>query len=277
VSAIDALARALIDHSPASAARTLERFDAAAVAELLGELPAEAAAELVRALSMTGARAALEASPAEVVADILARLPAPRAAALVRGAAPDRRKALLEQLPAASRAPLARALAHPPNTAGALMEPADAMAGDADAAAALALVRELGARAGAGVPVVDGEGRLLGVVPVAVLVATPADARLVDLARREPAPLHEEDDAAAVVGHPGWRVTDALPVVTGAGLLAGVVRFRTVKELLAEAAPAGPGQQTLPIALAELFWLGLAGITDGLGRVVTADTPGARG
>jgi magnesium transporter len=272
MTAIDALADALLQRSPQAAAITLERFDAAAIAELLAAVPAPTAAAVLRALSLSQARAALQTMPEPALAGALGAMPAPRAAALLRGAAPGRVDAVLAALSREAQAALRTALDHRPGSAGALATPTADLAADLDAAGAIERLRAAG-HATSSVPVVDRDGRLVGLLPLAALLTAPAGARVGDLPRTQMEALHEADGSEAVAAHPGWHTSDALPVVGADGVLLGVITLRTLEDFgLAQAARASAALG-LPVALAELFWIGLRGITDGIGRTVSAGEP----
>jgi magnesium transporter len=267
--AVDALASEMLAAFPVEAARALERASADDVAALLAQVDADIAVPVVRALSPPVARDSLVAMPVEAAARIAAGLPAPWVAALFRAAPRERVDAVLAALPARQRAAVTTAMQHRPKTAAALAEAVVlSLASDVDAAFALDQVRGRSVTARDGVYVVDREGRLAGVVGVADLVVAAPDAKLASLMTTDVVALGDGDDAGAIVANPGWHSWRTLPVVDGERMLLGVVRYETVQRLLLDHPAHEPSGVGLPVSLAELFWVGLIGMTDGLARTV---------
>jgi CBS domain-containing protein len=101
------------------------------------------------------------------------------------------------------------------------------------------------------------------------LVAAEPETRLEDLMRTPVVRVHADDLEVAVVAHPGWASFASLPAVDRDERLVGVIRDDAVRPLQASAR-SGPGSApvSLALSLAELFWLGLTGVTEGMARVV---------
>jgi magnesium transporter len=234
-----ALTEAFLDHYPDEAAR------------LLDALPARDIAPLVGATSTARAAAVLERLTPDTAADVLAHVddatarrvlpaldPARAATLLARLEEPARRGRLAALDPATARE-LEALLTYPMDTAGHLMDPR------VMAFRETTLAREVLARLRAGRPrrvadvfVVDGEGRLTGVVPLQELAVARPSEPLEALARRDAASVHvlaTRDDVVEALGH-GRLVS--LPVVDVEGRLQGVIRHDTLVDAAREEATA---------------------------------------
>lgn len=269
MTAIDRLALALVDTHPIDAARTLERLEPRAAAAFLRELEPASGAVVLARMDATFVAALLEELGAEG-ATLVAALPATDAAALLRRTSPPITEAVLAACPAPFAAAVSAVIAQPVWSAGALMDPlAPSLPRDLTAADALAKIRDLPERFKHYIYIVDREGVLVGVVRLLDLVAAKPEAVVDDLMRTPVARLHADEPEVAALAHPGWASYTSLPVVDGKQRLVGVIRddvVRSVRERLGAARRGAP--VSLALSLAELFWLGLAGVTEGVASVV---------
>lgn len=262
------LAEALAATYPDDAARVLERCVPAEVGALLCELDPEVAGEVLLLMSVASARAAIGALAAADAARLLAQLPAARAANVLRAASDERLAAVLAALPPRVGQALRRLLAQPVGTVAAVTDPEVlSITADADAAAALELMRAV-AFSRDRVVVVDAGAHPLGVVGVAELVAAPPEARVEALMTAPAVTAELSDDVFALARHPGWSRWRTLPVVDRDGALVGVVRRDDIEKWNQEHRVEPQSPAVVAVELVELFWLGLAGITDGLARTV---------
>jgi magnesium transporter len=269
------IARGLAERHPADAARVLERFEPAHAAALLVEWSPLPAAAVLEQMMVDRAAECLARMSAPSARDLLDRLKLDSVAGLLRRAVTATRQAVLSAMKEERREALGRLLSHEEGTAGALMDPLVLdLPQDLEVDAALARVREAFQGALAYVYVVDRAGRLRGVVSLHEMLKAPAQARLAALMRAPVMRLHAADDRSAILAHPGWNEVHALPVVDGDGRFLGVVRYETLRRLYSEGA--GRAQAVVPVAvsLGELYWIGLAGLVEGLGNVALR---GARG
>jgi magnesium transporter len=269
------IARALAEGHPAAAARVLERFDSGQCAGLLAEWIPQPAASVLELMMPDLAVDCLARLPPRSAREVLAGLDLDSAAGLLRRAAEDARQALLAGMGQERREPLLRLLAQREGTAGALMDPlVPDLPDDIDAQAALRRVSQAARRALAYVYVVDRAGRLGGVVSLHDLVKAPPRARLAGLMRGPVMCLQADDDRRSILAHPGWDEFHALPVVDQDRRLLGVVRYETLRRIDAESShQRTESAVSVAVSLGELFWLGLSGLVDGLGRVALRAAP----
>ena len=223
--AVTALSSHFFERYPDEAVGRLEELD---VEELVGVLdgqtdqvltglfvrlsPERAAAVLTR-LSTERARHLLETVDPEMAARLLARLDA------------DARERCLALLPRGQAAELRELLSYPPEVAGSVMETRLlALRPEMSTEAALAAVRRAVVRPREQVFVVDGDGRLLGRVPLADLAVAAPDQALREYLEPPLAVIGamapREEVAELLAEH---RLT-SLPVVDLEGRLLGVIR-----------------------------------------------------
>lgn len=236
------LARALGKEFGDDAAAELELLPPVEVAGWLAELdPAEAAELLARLAPVTAERAldALVSRSEDAAAAAIAALDASPAALLLSRMPLPAQESLLRRMPSPAARELRQLSAHPPGTAGSLMDPQVlALRPDASAAEALDRLRERREKRISRVYLVGRDHKLLGSV------------RVRDLAVAEPqTPLKE----MMLAGPPGVPVTadreqvsevlakeraTSLPVVDFEGHLVGVLRYDTLMDAARDEATA---------------------------------------
>lgn len=271
---IDLLVEALVETHPGEAARVLEGFPADHAAAVLREIRDDRATAVLGHMEAAHAAAALDQLEVEPAAAIVAGLPSTSAAVLLRRTATETTDAVLAACPPTFATSVRAVIGHPSRTAGALMDPeTPSLPRDLTAEAALAKIREHPNRFKHYLYVVDRDGVLVGVTRLLDIVAAAPATLLEDVMRRNVARLHSEDLEVAVVAHPGWESWTSLPVVDAGDRLVGVIRDDLVRSLRQRARAAKTDAPlSLALSLAELFWLGLAGVTEGVANVVGRET-----
>lgn len=266
------LVETFVRRHPVSSARTLERFDPAEAAAALDHVEAPDAAAVLTRMAPSQAAAALDALDEPGV--VLSRMEEDTAAVLLRRLPTERRGRLLELVAPEAAAPLERVLAFPEGTAGAIADPTVlALPVDVSAEEASERVRRSAETVTYYLYVVDRSGVLVGVLSLReLMLAEPRD-RVETLMRGSPARLRASADRVEVVEHPGWLEFHALPVVDERGRFVGVVRYETLRMLAreTEGSPAA-GLTSTALALGELYWVGLTGVIEGLGRAAVRGT-----
>ena len=117
------LATQFIERYPGDAARILEEAEPEVVAEVLGAIPAQAGAALLRAMSPHTTAASLSSLDTGAAAEVVAHLPLELAAALALRLDTTTRGALLNALPGRVSVPLRLMLRFPPGSVGSLIDP----------------------------------------------------------------------------------------------------------------------------------------------------------
>lgn len=266
------LVETFLRRHPVSSARTLERFDPADAAAALDHVDAGDAAGVLGRMAPSQAAASLDAL--DEPGPVLSRMEEDAAAVLLRRLPEERWRRLLGLVRPEVAALLGRVLAFPEGTAGAIADPTVlALPVDVSAEEASERVRRSAETVMYYLYVVDRAGVLVGVLSLReLMLADPRD-RVETLMRGSPARLRASAGRVEVVEHPGWLEFHALPVVDGQGRFVGVVRYETLRMLAreAEGSPAA-GLTSTALALGELYWVGLTGVIEGLGRAAVRGT-----
>jgi CBS domain-containing protein len=109
-------------------------------------------------------------------------------------------------------------------------------------------------------------GKLAGVVDPLDLLGAAPEMPLAGIMSPALEWLGVADARSRVLAHGGWRELRALPVVDEDHRLVGVVAREIVSRLQNEVGQ-GKHPVSLTLSLAELFWIGVAGMTEGFAKV----------
>jgi len=276
VSASLALVERYVAMHPETAARHVERTSTADQAVVIGALPADAGATLLRFMAPTVAARTLTALDPEAAAARLEALPLDLASSLVRLLDPADVTRLLDAMPTARRDAMRALLAHPPHTAGGVMDPlVFTIPMAATVGEARALVEREPGHLYYYVFVVDADHHLAGVFDIAELMQADPSSPLALIVKTHVVWIAAGTTLDAVVVHPGWREFDALPVVGDDRRFLGVVRHRRVRQLAAmERPPTGDDRAVRTVmALGEIYWLGLCGLLQGISGTASEPSP----
>ncbi len=230
----DALARRFVSRYPQDAARAIQNIDSDEAAALLAAVAPPAAA---RVLSHTGpdiAAALFRHMPADLVNVLLALCQPEVAAPILVRLTPDARDAYLSGAPALRAAELRRFMSYPDESAGSLMDRhAHVFRGDTRVDAVVRTLRETARRDDQVVLVTDPDQRLVGTLPITVvLLADPAlrlDALGVTPTPAVEALAHRDEVADLLNAHH----LGTLPVVDLDGRPLGVLRHGALVEVAA--------------------------------------------
>jgi magnesium transporter len=254
------------------AARVIERLHASDAAALLAALPAATAARALDVMMPALGATCLALLAAQPAVAIVIELRPGRAAVLLRHLDDTARNAILGQMPPDQATTLRTVLAHPPDSAGAVMDSRVVTAREQDCAGDVrAAWRRSPRRAHDYVFVVDEEHRLTGIVALRDLVAARPGEALAAVMSRSVGRVHASANRAAILNHSGWRRCHVLPVVDGRAVLVGAITHETARALSDEDALAGTrglDAVSTVFALGELYWLGLSGVLDGVAAAV---------
>lgn len=229
--------------------RKLARLRPAQIADLVEAASHEEGEEIIEAVGLNREleadvfeeldpdhqREFLESRSDAEAARLLATMEPDDAADLIVDLAQERRIPILEALPAAKQKKIRALLSYNPETAGGLMSP-DFLAQpeDVTVADALEAVRssDIAPEALTTIYVADGEGHLYGTVSVVRLLKANPQARLGDVAERDPVEFHVDDDVHAVLRKMADYDLSATPVVDADERMIGLVTVDDVIELL---------------------------------------------
>jgi magnesium transporter len=259
------LAHYAVTH-PDDVARQVDQLPGEDLGPLLMAMGAETAAELLPRLAQTqAARALVELEP-EHAAAVLGDIPLDIAASLVRRLDQAAAGRLVDALPVDRATPVRALLCYPAQSAGGIMDPHVLTAPlSASVADARTLISDQSTHLDYYVYVFDTGHRLVGVVDVAELLQADPKQPLQAVMHTSVQWLAAEASLDAVFVHPGWHLYDALPVLGDDRRFLGVIRHRRMRQLLEthrQGTPGEPAVQTV-MALGEIYWLGLCGLLQG--------------
>jgi magnesium transporter len=204
-------------------------------AALLVELEIGAAARLLDMLVSSHQALLLEQLPDERAGELLGSLAPDDQARLLSTTEPGTRHRLLQLLEPSRRAQTDKLLQHPVESVGRLMTPRYlTLSPDASAAEAIHLVRRCEPEVDTvySLPVIDHQGRLLGMADLRALLSAPGDRAVSDsLAERVPYLAPHDDQESAVRAMLSAQVL-AAPVVDSEGVLLGLVTIDDAMEVL---------------------------------------------
>ncbi len=261
------IVRQFIEDHPAEAAAALEQVSFVEAAALLADLDPALACRAVGRLSAGLAVDCLREMDTANVANLLERLPLDVAARMLRRADNDTRETWLDSLAPERGEFLRRKLRFPAGSAGSLADPLVlALPGDMSVSEAEKHMHRSAARAYYYIYVVDRDNKLVGALDIRELMSAHGKKTLADIMRRELIKLPASADLNAVLHHPGWRDVDALPVVDTDGVFFGVIRHRTMRQLMGQGANEAEVEPVVGalVNLGELYWTGMSAFLAGV-------------
>lgn len=267
------LTLAFVGDHPAEAARVLEGLPAPESATFVARLPPRLGAPLLRHMAPLYGGRLLAMLEEKTALALMERLGPQEAARLLQQLPSERQARLLQALPVATAVALRLLIGYPRGTCGAAMDPwPPAFSPETLAAEALAQVRAFDGDPADALFVVNGERRLLGVVPLAVLVkAAPRDT-LARLMRPAGHAVFALATVASVAQHPGWAEFHALPVVERDNRLVG--RFHRGLLQASKSLPAQAAEGANPtVGLASAYWQLFAALVQMILEVLPAVRP----
>lgn len=230
-----ALADAYLETYPEDAAREVEKLAPEAIAQLLRSRPARQCAAIFGSLSPVAAASALERVDQELACEFIAAAPLIRASVVLNRLGSETRESILGDLDDDLGAELREIMSYPQDSAGALMDPGVmTFRRNTTVVEALNRIRSRGATDRHAVFLIDGQGKLIGRVPVVELAIAADDARLESLADLSPASIQATAPRQEVVEAFELTKLAVLPVVDFDGGLLGVIRHAALLEAARE-------------------------------------------
>lgn len=221
------LVRKFFEHDGTAAARALETMEPEEAVGVLTALPAALSAEAFSHLQIEQATALLRQLPKELFGQILKRMTPHQGALVFAQLPPEARLGMLEALPERTRHEIKELLTYPEDSAGRIMT-TDFLAFHTDTKVrdATQRIRTLAHKKAPAsyAYVVDGEGRLGGVINMRDLLLASGEEKLEAVMRREVFSISGFMDREEVVNEMSRRKFFAVPVVDSERRLVGVVK-----------------------------------------------------
>jgi magnesium transporter len=263
---------------PVDAARLLERLPTEETAAFLQQVtPPLAAAVMVPMNTMTSAECLASMVPKHA-ASILGNIPLDMAALLLRRSEARFREVILDGMPSEKAQPLRSLLDYPEGTAGSLMDPRVFTLFEDDLArGALKLLRKRPEHMIYYVYVLDREHRYRGYTTLREWMLADPGASISSVMQTDMGHLSPRLRRAAILRNPDWRRFHALPVVSEKGVFLGALGYQTLRLLEQEETRGGglESEQEAGTALAELYRIGIVGLMKWV--TSTADAPAKGG
>lgn len=252
---------------PVTSARLLDKLSVKELAEFLAKAEPKAAAQAFAHVSLEHAAGCLAAMEAKAAHELLGELHPDSQVPVLRLVPEQVRESLISGLPAEQAEPIRRMLKYPEGTVGELMDPFVFTVPE-DISVQEALKRARGAKLEmpSYVYVLDRNQALTGVVSIKNLIRARRAEAVTGVMHAELVSLQATSAKAEMVKSIYWREFHTLPVTDEDGLFQGVVRYQTIARLREEMLgdPEKDNLMDTALALGELYWMGLAGIMDGV-------------
>ncbi len=252
---------------PNAAARLLENYSSRQLSELFEQVSEESAAPTIEYLSADRGADCLAVMDPKAAARLLAALHTDFQIAILRLSKPADRESLLEALGDEISGPLQIMLRYPEGTVGELMDAfVFTVPDDVTVQETLKRARAASLEVPFYVYVLDRKQRLMGVASLKNLIRAKRAEPVSSLMNRDVVALNPLAPKTEMVKSPYWRSFHTLPVTEEDGVFLGVVRYETISRLREELGPESSNEHILDTALAlgELYWVGLAGVIDGI-------------
>ncbi len=252
---------------PNAAARLLENYSSRQLSELFEQVSEESAAPTIEYLSADHGADCLAVMDPKAAARLLAALHTDFQIAILRLSKPADRESLLEALGDEISGPLQIMLRYPEGTVGELMDAfVFTVPDDVTVQETLKRARAASLEVPFYVYVLDRKQRLMGVASLKNLIRAKRAEPVSSLMNRDVVALNPLAPKTEMVKSPYWRSFHTLPVTEEDGVFLGVVRYETISRLREELGPESSNEHILDTALAlgELYWVGLAGVIDGI-------------
>ncbi|MDX1527975.1 MAG: CBS domain-containing protein [Gammaproteobacteria bacterium] len=261
---------------PAAASRLLENFSPRQLSELFEHSSAEAIAPTLEYLSADHGADCLAHMKPESAARLLSAVHTDFQVAMLRVAKPEVRDRLLQALGDEISEPLKLMLRYPEGTVGELMDAfVFSVPDDISVQETLKRARAASLEVPFYIYVLNRTQKLVGVASLKNLIRAKRSDPVSSLMNRDVVALNPLAPQKEMIKSPYWRTFHTLPVTEEDGVFLGVVRYETISRLREELGPESEDEHIVDTALAlsELYWVGLAGVIDGIAGRVRETTP----
>lgn len=252
---------------PLAAARLLEKYSSRQLGELFEQASGSSIGPTLEHMSADVGADCLAAMKPDAAARILAELHSDFQVAILRVTAPSIRESLLKALDDEISEPLEIMLRYPEGTVGELMDAfVFSVPDDLTVQETLKRARAASLEMPFYVYVLDRKQKLVGVASLKHLIRAKRSDPVSSLMNRDVVALHPSAPQKDMVKSPYWRTFHTLPVTEDDGVFLGVVRYETISRLRDELVPDSGREHIVDTAMAlgELYWVGLAGVMDGI-------------
>ena len=249
----DQLTLKFVQLYPVEASRQLERMEPVVAAQILMPLPVHDAATVLGYCQPGLAARILEHIDSERIAGVVSELPAATAYVVFRQLPSSLQTQVVDNLGPVHGPRFRRALIQPKQTAGSLADPrVVTVPPDVTVAQGIHLLKQNPRQSLYYVYVVDRDARLEGVVTMKQMLMVSPDDFIASVMNDQVVSLSASLTNDELIVHPHWQQFPTLPVVDEDGVFLGVLRYRTLQQVIGESGSRKlPG--SLPTALIQLW------------------------
>jgi magnesium transporter len=244
-------------------ARFLEQYTLDEVASFLEGIQERLAVKIFKQLESLTSIKCLEKFSTEKAANILKELPLIVTSVFLRKMKKELREKVIQLIPKEKSIQISRLLRYPEDSAGGLADPQLlTILEDLTIKEALQRLTKFPESAIYYLYVVNRNHELKGVINLReLMLSEPTDNISVKM-QKNIVRLSAGLNFKAVINHPGWQKFHALPVVSGSGILIGVIHYKILKQLEITSRKTRLPRQAIAAgnALGELFQIGLSGL-----------------
>lgn len=249
----DQLTLRFVQLHPIEASRQLECLESSVAAGMLMSLPTLDIATVLGCCQPSQAARILEHVSLDKIVGVVSELPASTAFMVFRQLSSELQAQVVDRLGPLHGPRFRRALIQPKQTAGSLADPrVVTLPPDVTVEQGIQLLKRNPRQALYYVYVVDRDAKLEGVVTLKQMLMVDQEDFIASVMNDQVVSLPASLTNDELVGHPHWHQHPTLPVVDQDGVFLGVLRYRTLQQVIEETVTRRtPG--SLPTALIQLW------------------------
>ena len=252
---------------PEEASKFLEKLPPGDCVAILVDMDPQTASEVLRGMASWVVQYCIATIPGSHAANILSQFPIPVCALFLRRIDGDIRQKILDNMKPADSRKLEQLIRFPEHTAGGLMNVlAPTLPVDTTVDQALTHLRELKHRVYSYLYIVDRERLYAGYTAIWQLFNADRSNTLDSIMQNDRNPMSPHAGRQSLLNHPGWTVSDELPVVDAQGYFLGAIQHRSIRATADEKSQTETSEPTLTaiLELGQLYATAMHGIVQSL-------------
>ena len=252
---------------PEEASKFLEKLPPGDCVAILEDMDPQTAAEVLRGMASWVVQYCIATMPSRQAANILSHFSMPVCALFLRRIDAEVRQKILVNMKRAESRKLEQLISFPETTAGGLMNVlAPTLPVDTTVNQALSHLRELKHRVYSYLYIVDRERRYAGYTAIWQLFHAERSDTLDSIMHNDRNPMSPNASQQSLLNHPGWSVSDELPVVDANGFFLGAIQHRSIRASTDLKGHADSSEPTLTavLELGQLYATAMHGIVQSL-------------
>jgi len=254
----NSISQYFLSQHPKDAARSIEKFDPAVLAEYLGQYPTRDVANIFRHMNISITAACLEHMDIDKAAPIIEQFSIERAALLLRRMSFTDRIRMVRKMSPITANMIKLVMRYPAGTVGQVMNPNVFIVNkNRNVSEIIDSVKASYDQVRSKVYIVDDKQHLTGMVFIRDLLVSIPDLPVEKIMREPESTISARASLDSIKDHPQWKDRDNLPVIDQTGKFIGILKRGVLLDALGrEQDNEQPGDGIIGAALdiAELFW-----------------------